>query len=142
MSIISNYLTFSSIQTLPSLFYTSLSTISPAIVEFCFIISFIIYLASRPQVVRLIGTIQTSTSTSRIASIVKYSRTFVYRISYNSLSLTSLSITYALILLLYNFFTAYILQVFRGPKPRAYILGPSYFTLRPLYSQQYYLYRL
>ena len=113
--IISDDLTFSPVRTLPSLFYASLSTISPAIVEFCFIMSSIIYLASRPQIARLVGTIQTSTSTSGTASVAERRRTFVHSVSYSSLSLISLSITYALISPLCSFFTAYILQVSRGP---------------------------
>ena len=60
------------------------------------------------------GIIQTSTSTSRTASIAERLRTFVYPISYSSLSLISLSIIYILILPLYNFFIAYILQISRG----------------------------
>ena len=64
---------------------------------------------------RLIGTAQTFTSTSGIASIVERPRTFVYPVSYSNLSFISLSIIYALTSPLYNFFTAYILQVSRGP---------------------------
>ena len=113
--IISYNLTFSPVRTLSSLFYASLSTISPAIVEFCFVISSIVCLAFRPQMARLVGTAQTSTSTSGTASIVKRPRTFVHSVFYSSLSLISLSITYTLILLLYSFFMAYILWVSRGP---------------------------
>ena len=113
--IISNNLTFSSVQTLPGLFYASLSTISPAIVQFCSIISFIIYLASKPQIVRLIGITQTLISTSGTTSVAERPRTFIHSISYSNLFFTSLSVIYALILPLYNFFIAYILQASRGP---------------------------
>jgi len=115
MPIISDNLTFYPIRTLPSLFHASLFTISPAIVQFCFIISSIIYLASKPWIVRLVGTTWTFTSTSGTASVAKRLRTFVYSISYSNLSFISLSIIYALTLPLYNFFTAYILWVSRGP---------------------------
>ena len=47
--IISNNLTFSPVWTLPGLFHASLSTVSPAIVEFYFVMSSIVCLASRPQ---------------------------------------------------------------------------------------------
>ena len=113
--IISNNLIFPPIWTLSGLFYASLSTISPTIVQFCFIISSLICLASRPQIVRLIGTAWTSTSTSGIASIAKHPRTFIHPVSYSSLSLIPLSIIYALTSPLYSFFTAYILQVSSSP---------------------------
>ena len=115
MPIISNNLTLSPIWTLFGLFNTSLSTISPIMVKFYFVIFFIVYLAFGPWIVRLIGIIQTSTSTSGMASIIKHPKTFIHSVFYSSLSLASLSVIYALILSLYSFFMAYILQVSRGP---------------------------
>jgi hypothetical protein len=113
MPIISDDLTFSPFRTLPSLFYASLST--PPRVQFCFIMSSIVYLASGPWMARLIGTAWTSTSTSGIAGIAEYPRTFVHPVSCSNLSLVSLSVIYALMSPLCSFLTAYILWVSGGP---------------------------
>ena len=55
------------------------------------------------------GTMWTSTSTSGTGGMVERLRTFIHPVSYSNLFLISLSMIYALILLLCSFFTAYIL---------------------------------
>ena len=61
------------------------------------------------------GTIQTSISTSGMASIAERPKTFIHPISYSNLSFVSLSIIYTLISPLCSFFTACILQASKGP---------------------------
>jgi len=63
---------------------------------------------------RLVDTAWTSTSINNTAGIVERPKTFVHSVSYSSLFLISLSITYTLTLPLCSFFTAYILWVFKG----------------------------